>query len=130
VSRGLWGPRNDESEVALRPRDLALLLLASEELRPRRRRRSQGPDAAGLELKRRLLEAVARVDPEPAGLEAALAGLIDDLGPPSGPIRALALGFKEEWQAVPANPAWLEQLRAQATASEERGDGLGRQLPP
>ena len=40
----------------MRPRDLALLLLSSEELRPRKRMRSQYPDFLGMELKRSLLE--------------------------------------------------------------------------
>ena len=47
----------------IRPRDLALLLLASGDLLPRRRARDQQADRAGLDLKRRLLEGVAAFDP-------------------------------------------------------------------
>src|SRR4051794_40342890 len=53
----------------LRPRDLALLLLASPDLRPRQRARDQQADRAGLNLLRRVLEEVAARDPEPAELD-------------------------------------------------------------
>jgi hypothetical protein len=109
----------------MRPRDLALLLLSSDEVRPRPRQRSQSPDAAGLALKRRLLERLADLDPEPDHLDAALALLIDELGPPPGPIRALALGFRDDWRTAPANPVWVEQLRARAAAEREGGDHGG-----
>src|SRR5262252_2441150 len=110
----------------MRPRDLALLLLASEELRPRKRLRSQYPDNLGMELKRSLLQRVAELDPEADELESILARLIDDLGPPAGPIRALAVGFRDDWRGLEANPEWLEQLREEA--AREGGDGVDRQL--
>lgn len=110
----------------MRPRDLALLLLSSEELRPRKRKRSQSPDVAGMELKRRLLERLAVVDPEPEDLEATLARLVEELGPPAGPYRALAIGFRDDWLGLASNPNWLEQLREEA--AREGGDGGGRRL--
>jgi hypothetical protein len=110
----------------MRPRDLALLLLSSEELRPRKRMRSQYPDVVGMELKRSLLQAVADLDPESDDLDATLARLIDELGSPAGPIRALAIGFRDDWRGLASNPSWLEQLREEA--SRERGDGDGRRL--
>jgi hypothetical protein len=113
----------------MRPRELALLLLGSDELRPRPRMRSQQPDALGLALKRRLLERLVELDPEPANLDAALAHLIDELGPPPGPIRALAIGFRDDWQGLPCNPEWLQHLREQASEDPERGDGGGRRVP-
>jgi hypothetical protein len=113
----------------MRPRDLALLLLSSGELLPRQRLRSQSPDSAGLELKRRLLQRVADLDPEPGQLEATLARLIDELGPPSGPIRALAIGFRDDWQGLASNPEWLKQLRDEVAQQRERGNGGGRRLP-
>ena len=105
----------------MRPRDLALLLLSSEELRPPKRKRSQSPDVAGLELKRSLLQRVADLDPEPEHLEATLARLIEELGPPPGPIRALAIGFRDDWRGLAANPAWLEQLREEAAREGSEG---------
>jgi hypothetical protein len=102
----------------MRPRDFALLLLNSGELLPRQRLRNQTPDMIGLELKRRLLQAIADRDPEPAKLDETLACLIDELGPPTGPVRALALSFREEWQALPANPQWIEHLQTEASRHE------------
>jgi hypothetical protein len=109
----------------MRPRDLALLLLASEELRPRKRLRSQYPDTLGMELKRSLLQRVVDVDPEADDLEAILARLIDELGPAPGPTRALAVGFRDDWRGLEANPEWLEQLREEA--AREGSDGGGQQ---
>jgi hypothetical protein len=103
----------------IRPRDLALLLLASGELLPRKRARDQQADRAGLDLKRRLLEQVAATDPEPEALEETLAGLTDALGPPSGPVRALALQFREEWQMACATPGWLGHLLDEAVHAQE-----------
>jgi hypothetical protein len=110
----------------MRPRDLALLLLASEELRPRKRLRSQYPDNLGMELKRTLLRRVADLDPESDELESILARLIDELAPAPGPIRALAVGFRDDWRGLEANPEWLAQLREEA--AREGGDGGDRQL--
>ena len=110
----------------MRPRDLALLLLSSEELRPRNRMRSQHPDIMGMVLKRSLLERVVELDPDAKNLEATMAGLIDELGPPPGPIRALAIGFRDDWLGLASNPNWLDQLREDA--AREGGDGGGRRL--
>lgn len=112
----------------MRPRDLALLLLSSGELLPRQRLRSQSPDAAGLQMKRRLLERLAELDPEANDLEATLTRLIDELGPPAGPVRALAIGFRDDWRGLASNPEWLKQLRAEAAQQCDRGDAGGRQF--
>ena len=102
----------------MRPRDFALLLLNSGDLLPRQRLRNQTPDTIGLELKRRLLQALADLDPEPGKLEETLMRLVDELGPPTGPVRALALSFRDEWQALPANPQWIEHLQTEASRRE------------
>ena len=109
----------------LRPRDLALLLLASGDLLPRQRARDQQADLAGMDLKRRLLERVAAIDPEPHDVEAALVRIVEELGPPPGPPRALATGFREEWQAAGTSPEWVAQLLGEAMrqASGERRRG-------
>jgi len=114
----------------MRPRDFALLLLSSGELLPRQRLRNQTPDFIGLELKRRLLQSLAALEPEPGDLDEALARLIDELGPPTGPVRALAMSFRDEWQAVPVNPQWIEHLQTEAVRRGERGNGRGRQVHP
>jgi hypothetical protein len=112
----------------LRPRDFALLLLASGDLAPRQRARDQQADRAGLDLKRRLLDALAAVDPEPDELEAVLLSLVEDLGPPTGPTRSLALALLEEWRT--ATPSWVEHLLSEAVRGPgEEGGRRGRQLP-
>ena len=102
------------SPSILRPRDLALLLLASGDLRPRKRARDQQADRAGLEIKRRILEQVVALDPEPEALEAALIKMIDEMGPPSGPIRAVAAVVRDEWQVACSAPEWVSQLLSEA----------------
>jgi hypothetical protein len=116
----------------MRPRDVALLLLNSGELLPRQRLRSQTPDAVGLELKRRLLQSLVALDPEPAELDTALERLVLEGGTPVGPLRALALAFRDEWQALPANPQWIEYLQAESArqrACEKMGPGSGGPAP-
>jgi hypothetical protein len=114
----------------LRPRDLALLLLASGDLLPRKRARDQQADRAGLDLKRCVLEGVAARDPEPADLEPVLLEIVEEMGPPTGPTRAIALGVLEEWRTAVATPEWVAHLLAEALASgEQEGHRRGRQLP-
>ncbi len=115
--------------AALRPRDFALLLLASGELAPRQRARDQQADRAGLELKRRVLEALAAHDPEPEDLEATLLAVVEDLGPPTGPTRAVALALFEDWQSAAAAPALLDHLLGQAIHPPTAEGRRGGQLP-
>jgi len=98
----------------LRPRDLALMLLASRDLRPRQRARDQQADRAGLALKRQVLEGVAAADPDPADLETTLAHIAESLSGPPGPARALALLFLEEYRMACAAPEWVAQLLGEA----------------
>ena len=115
------------SSDPLRPRDLALLLLTSGDLLPRRRARDQQADRAGLDLKRQVLERIAAVDPDPAALENTLLRIVEELSPPSGPVRALAVLFREEWQAACAAPDWMGHLLAEAliTSDSTRKDKSG-----
>lgn len=108
-----------------RPRDLAELLLASRDLLPRQRARDQQADLAGMELKRDLLRKIAEFDPEPDDLEAVLLRAVEEMGPPTGPTRALAMSFREEWQAACAAPEWIAQLLAEALrdGTEDRRHG-------
>ena len=112
----------------MRPRDFALLLLSSGELLPRQRQRGQSADSCGLELKRRL-ESLAELDPEAADLDRALERLVHDAGSSGGPLRALALTFRDEWQAAAASPDWIAHLRAESTRSHERGNSRDRTVP-
>jgi hypothetical protein len=113
----------------LRPRDFALLLLGSHDLAPRRRARDQQADRVGLELKRRVLAELVAYDPEPDEIEAVLMQIVEDLGPPTGPTRSLAVLVLDEWRAAAASPEWLvhqlgEAVRPPAPEEGRRGRGL------
>ncbi|MCI0457827.1 MAG: hypothetical protein L0Z62_12735 [Gemmataceae bacterium] len=105
---------SEDAGAVLRPRDLALLLLASGDLLPRQRARDQQADLAGLELKRLVLDRLAALDPEPAEVEAALARIVEELGPPFGPTRAVAALVRDEWQAACVSPEWVAHLLREA----------------
>jgi hypothetical protein len=110
----------------LRPRDLALLLLASGDLLPRQRARDQQADLSGMQLKRQVLERLAALDPEPVDLEAALIRIVEEIGPPTGPTRAVAAGIHEEWQAACAAPEWIAHLLGEALQHGAEGKTRGR----
>ncbi|HEU5102810.1 MAG TPA: hypothetical protein VFU22_27500 [Roseiflexaceae bacterium] len=99
---------------SLRPSDLALFLLASGEMLPRKRARDQQADLAGLELKRRILDMLVSSDPEPEQLDAALMGIVAELGPPTGPTRAICGTIRDEWDAAALEPGFAEWLIEQA----------------
>jgi hypothetical protein len=114
---------------AIRPRDFALLLLASDAA-PRQRARDQQADLAGADLRRRVLAEVVALDPEPCDLEAALVAVVESLGPPPGPTRALARTFLEEWRAAAAAPEWVAHLLGEAVRPPGAGGPRrGAQLP-
>jgi hypothetical protein len=108
---------------------LAVLLLASRDLRPRIRARDQQSDRAGLDLKRRVLDGVAVLDPEPDELAAVLTRIVEQIGPPTGPTRAVALSFQEDWQAALAAPDWIAHLLDEATHASEEETRRGRRNP-
>jgi hypothetical protein len=114
---------SSEPSAPLRPRDLALLLLASRDLRPRQRARDQQADTAGLELKRRVLHEIAALDPEPGDLEATLHHIVAAFGEPSGPARAIAAIVRDEWEMACVTPDWVAQLLAEAVEWKERSRG-------
>lgn len=119
----------DPHPEPLRPRDLALLLLASGDLLARQRARDQQADRAGLQLKRRILDRLAALDPEPADLEAALLRIVEEMGPPTGPTRAIALSVREEWQTAATTPEWVAHLLGDAMRESAEGPRRGRRLP-
>ena len=114
----------------VRPRDLALLLLASGDLLPRQRARDQEADRAGLALKRRVLDRLVGLDPEPDDLEATLLAIVGEIGPPTGPTRAIALSVYEEWQAACATPEFLTHLIGEAALQDLEGKRRGRKIHP
>jgi hypothetical protein len=96
-----------------------LLLLASGDLRPRIRARDQEADRAGLNLKRRILDRLAALDPEPEEVVATLARIIEEIGPPTGPTRAVAQSIQDDWNAALAAPEWVAHLLREATHTSE-----------
>jgi len=104
----------NETHQMLRPRDLALLLLASRDLRPRQRARDQMADRAGMEIKRSILKRLVETDPEPEELDSMLVKMVDEIGPPFGPTRAVAAVIRDEWQAAAISPEWVSQLLSEA----------------
>jgi hypothetical protein len=119
--------RTDTPEL-LRPRNLALLLLASSDMSPRQRARDQKADLTGMDIKHRVLEAVCEQDPEPADLEPILMQIIDDLGPPTGPTRSIATAFLEEWRAACTSPEWIALLLGEAALRSAEGEPRGRRF--
>jgi hypothetical protein len=72
------------------------------------------------------LQSLANLDPEPDDLEQALERLIHEAGPSAGPVRALALAFRDEWQALPASPQWVDFLQTESERQRKRGDSRDR----
>lgn len=110
----------------LRPSDLALFQLASGELLPRKRARDQQADLAGLDLKRRALDLVVAYDPDPAALDATLARIVEELGPPDGPARAICMTIRDEWEMAAGEPQFMEWLLDQALREGQRPAGQER----
>jgi hypothetical protein len=103
----------------MRPAQFARLLLASGDLLPRKRARDQQADRQGLEMKRAVLDRLADLDPEPTEMESALMRIVEEHGPPHGPVRALASTIHEEWQMACSSPQWVELLLQEATRRSE-----------
>lgn len=124
------GPIDPEAEAQpgrggelRRPRDLALLLLATGGGPPRQRARDQQADLAGVELHRRVLDRLAALDPEPEDCEAALARIVAEFGEPTGPTRGVCLRVRQEWEECRATPsawAWLIAEAIEATDGPPR----------
>jgi hypothetical protein len=119
-----------EPTESLTPRQFALLLLGSGDAAPRKRARDQQADITGLEIKRRVLTELIAVDPEPEEVEAVLMAIVEEIGPPTGPTRSVALTILEEWRMAREAPAWVEQLLAEAVRPRRpEGGRRGRELP-
>ena len=120
------------STRALRPAAVCRALLAAldaSEGRRRRRKRDTTPDAIGLEIKRQLLEAAVREDPEPEWFEGWLLARAVSVGAASGPIRAMAVAVLNEWRLAGQSPdfsAWLSQGAPSDDAPGGQGGGGGK----
>src|SRR3954471_13335838 len=107
-----------------RPRDLALLLLATSYEPPRARARDQQADRAGGALRREVLDRLIRVDPEPEALDGALAAIVDELGEPTGPTRGICSMILQEWAESRLVPGYWGWLISEAVSQGE-GDRRG-----
>jgi hypothetical protein len=126
---GRPGPDGGSPDGPRRPRDLALLVLATGGGPPRQRARDQQADLTGVELHRRVLDRLAALDPEPGDFEAVLARIVAEIGEPTGPARGVCLRIRQEWEECrdsPAAWAWLlaEAIEAgQIDPNRRRGRG-------
>jgi hypothetical protein len=109
--------------MTISPKDLALFLLASGDLLPRQRARDQQADLSGSQLKARVLNELVLLDPEPAGLEAALEEIVFAFGPPTGPTRGVALSIMDDWRSAEESPAFVEWLLEQAVREGQEPTG-------
>ena len=103
-----------------RPAEICAQLLAAldaSEGRRRKRKRDTTPDAIGMAIKRELLTAAVRDDPDPAAFEGWL--LERSLASPaSGAVRAMALAVLAEWRLALRSPAFRGWLREGAPSDD------------
>lgn len=107
---------------AFRPADLCRGLraaLEASEGRRRRRARDTRPDTIGLNLRRELIEAAVRDDPEPEEFEAWLVQRCVEAGPGNGGVRAMAISILEEWRLATSEPSFRSWL-TEGAPSEDR----------
>ncbi len=107
---------------SFRPRDLALLFLATRDEAPRQRARDQQADRLGLDLRRRVLDRLAALDPEPEEMEMALSSIVSEFGEPSGPTRGVCLAILQDWNSAKIGPEfwpWLLQEAIESSRDRE-----------
>jgi hypothetical protein len=110
-----------DSDMPPRPGDLARILLAGCGGPPRARARDQQADLAGETLRKDILNRLILLDPEPDDLASALLAIVEALGEPTGPTRAIALAVRQEWDDVLASPgAWSFLVREALEGDHER----------
>lgn len=113
---------SDPSFEGHRPRDLALLLLTTAGDPPRERARDQRADVLGMELRRRILDRVAAIDPEPNDFAECLTEIARELGEPTGPARAVATAVWQDWESSRIAPEFWPWLVAEAVIATDRGN--------
>ena len=121
------GMEDHDRTRTLRPAAVCAELLHALEAsdgRRKRRHRDTTPDALGMALKRDLLEAVVREDPEPEAFEAWLLERCWQLGGTVsvGAARAMALDIASEWRLASSSPAFRDWLARGAPSDDARAD--------
>ena len=115
-------PEDVNADEPRRPCDFAILLLAMGTDPPRARARDQQADRAGAEIRRRILDRIAALDPDPEKLESTLSGIVTEIGHPTGPTRAICAQLLEEWSQIQDAPAAWGWLVTEALERTGRGD--------
>lgn len=124
------------SDADRRPARLCEGLLAAldaSEGRRRRRKRDTTPDAVGHGIKREILEAAVRADPDPRDFEAWLLTrcLAAHRTKSVGATRMMALDILADWRLAEAAPDFLEWLaRGAPSADHHGGPETGPPVPP
>jgi hypothetical protein len=90
---------------AHRPRDLALLLVATVDDLPRFRQ---------------LLERIAANDPDPEALDTTLTSIVAELGEPTALTRAVCQRFRQEWDDCQRSPGAWSSLLSEAIGAAYR----------
>ena len=85
-------------------------MLAASRKPPRKRARNQQADLAGLALQRRILDRLVALDPPRKAVDETLSRIVQEIGPPTGPSRAIAASIRDELAAAWQNPAFVQQL--------------------
>ncbi len=96
------------------------MLLAAGGDPPRSRARDQQADMLGEAIKRRVLNRLVVLDPEPDDLESALLAIVQELGEPSGANRAVCTAILQDWEMARLSPAFWPFLLGQAMQADER----------
>ena len=109
--------------VSARPSDLCRGLIAALEAsegRRRRRHRDTTPDAIGFGIKRDLLEAALRDDPDPDAFEAWLLAQCSEASETvsAGAVRAIARDVLAEWRLAAASPGFSRWLDGGAPSAD------------
>ena len=95
-----------------------LAALDASEGRRRRRKRDTTPDAIGLTIKRELLEAAVRDDPDPEAFEGWLLARSLAVPEATGPVRSMALAVLAECRLAQESPAFSSWLSRGAPSDD------------
>jgi len=101
--------------------------LGASDGRRKRRQRDTTPDAIGMAIKRGLLEAAVRADPDPERFERWLMEQCLAAPPTTGmgAYRAMALDIVAEWRLASASPDFRDWLERGAPSDDARSDDEG-----
>jgi hypothetical protein len=116
----------DRTDLPLRPGDFARILLAAAGEPPRARARDQQADILGEALRRRVLNRLVVLDPEPEKLESTLLTIVAELNEPAGSTRAVCTAIVHEWNMARLSPGFWPFLIGQAMRADDAARGSRR----